>query len=279
MTPRVVALHGFLGRPADWDVLREAMPAVDLQAVDLWQWLDESGADGWEEAGRALDGLLATRLANEARGRTAEGRPRPVVVLAYSFGARLVLASSAVARGRAGIAGACLVSCNPGLPESDVEGRVARRKSDEEWARLLLQAADGDIWRAWDAQPVLAPPGGTDSDPRAPAPRRAGLPAPRARLARAMRTYSLAAQPDFRPSLREWGAPLLWVTGEADSKFCALADGLARDGVPATFARCAGAGHRVPWDNPGEFSRIFTSWLTGPGFHETTDHVDHDQRV
>ena len=88
-----------------------------------------------------------------------------------------------------------------------------------------------------------------------------GLPAARATLARAMRTFSLAAQPDYRERLRAWRTPLLWVTGDADAKFGAVAESLAHEGVPARFARCPGAGHRVPWDNPGAFAAIVGSWL------------------
>ncbi len=199
------------------------------------------------------------------------------MLVAYSFGARLALASGLLASGDAACGGVCLVSCNPGLPEGDTAARAARREADEQWARLLRDAPDDDIWRAWDAQPVLA--AGRSARPLGAPSRPPGLPAARDTLARAMRAFSLAGQPDFRPRLLRWATPLLWVTGEADPKFGALADGLARDGVPATFVRCPGAGHRVPWDNPEGFASILASWLTGLGLLETTHHVDHDQIV
>ena len=248
---QVLALHGFLGHPADWDVLRPVLPGMQVEALNLWTWLEESGADSWQAAGEALDALLI-RVTGEGGGRKA-------FVLAYSFGGRLALASRALAEGRAGIGGACLVSCNPGLAEADAAGRTARRDADEKWARLLLDAQEDDILRAWEAQPVLA----SRSSVRAggPASLRRILPAARGTLARAMRDFSLAGQPDFRQRLHGWATPLLWVTGENDAKFAGLADGLQRDGVPATFIRCPGAGHRVPWDNPEGFARIFNSWI------------------
>jgi 2-succinyl-6-hydroxy-2,4-cyclohexadiene-1-carboxylate synthase len=248
---RVIALHGFLGGPADWDVMPPLMPWAEVRAVNLWHWFEESGAGDWDAAGLALDDYL-----REAAGG---GAGRLTVLLAYSFGARLVLASGALASGRAPIAGTCLVSCNPGLPEGDTAARAARLEADEHWASLLADAPVDDLWRAWNAQPVLAGPHAAPGV--GPGSGRPALPAARATLARAMRTFSVAGQPDFRPRLSRWGTPLLGVTGEGDAKFGALADGLARDGVRATFVRCPGAGHRVPWDNPEGFTALLASWI------------------
>jgi 2-succinyl-6-hydroxy-2,4-cyclohexadiene-1-carboxylate synthase len=315
---RLIALHGFLGHPADWDGLMPLLPGTRLDAVNLWSLLEGSGASDWDAVGRALDAHLRETInagggpfdsaRNEglaqarrgAAGPSTRREPRPslraggpstrrepraslrageraAVVLAYSFGARLALASELLAGGDAACAGVCLVSCNPGLPERETAQRAARREGDEKWARLFLEAPEDAIWRAWDAQPVLAV--GPSGRPAGPAALPRGLPAARHTLARAMRAFSVAGQPDFRPRLSRWATPLLWVTGETDTKFGALADGLAREGVPATFVRCPGAGHRVPWDNPEGFASILASWLTGLGLLETTDHVDHDQIV
>jgi len=261
----VLALHGFLGHPSAWDVLTPLLPGTQVDAVNLWGLLEASGAGDWVAAGEALDAHLRETI--NAGGPSTRREPRAslraggggAVLLAYSFGARLALASDLLAGGDAAIAGVCLVSCNPGLPEGDTARRAARREADEQWARLLRDAPEDDIWRAWDAQPVLA--AGSPARPVGVALRPPGLPAARDTLARAMRAFSLAGQPDFRPRLSRWATPLLWVTGETDAKFGALADGLARDGVPATFVRCPGAGHRVPWDNPEGFAALFTSWL------------------
>jgi len=262
---RIIALHGFLGHPSDWDAVKPLLPGRQVDAVNLWSLLEESGTGDWDGAGEALDARLRA-ITGAGGGRQAEGGGtdaggggRPTVLLAYSFGARLALASDLLASGDASCAGACLVSCNPGLATGNTAGRQARREADEKWARLLLDAPEDDIWRAWHAQPVLATP--QDAGPAGFAFRRSGLPAARETLASAMRSFSLADQPDFRPRLSRWRTPLLWVTGEGDTTFGALADGLARDGVPATFARCPGAGHRVPWDNPEGFAALFTSWL------------------
>ncbi len=148
----------------------------------------------------------------------------------------------------------CLVSCHPGLADDDATARDERRATDEAWAARILTWPALEIWRAWDAQPVLSGPGQP--------PPREGLPASRETLARALTRFSLAGQPDFRPRLRAWIGPLLWVTGARDAKFEAIARGLSESGVPAAFVTCADAGHRVPWDNPSAFAGALRVWMT-----------------
>jgi len=243
---RLLALHGFLGRPSDWDGLAASFPEAAVTAIDLWAMLDRPEVQDWASMSRAIDVALVNALGADHN--------RPAFVVAYSFGARLALSSAWLsARGRA-LRGACLVSCHPGFADDDATARNARRESDEAWARRILTRPESEIWSAWDAQPVLSGPG--------QAPPRDALPASRETLARALTGFSLARQPDFRPRLRAWGGPLLWVTGARDAKFEAIARDLAADGVPATFATCEEAGHRVPWDNPSAFAEVLRAWMT-----------------
>ena len=244
---RLVALHGFLGRPSDWDGLAEYFPTSSVTALDLWALLEEEGVADWASMSRALDRALAVALPADD--------PRPAFLVAYSFGARLALASAWAASSATLLRGTCLVSCNPGLSEANRAAREARRESDDAWAQRILTWPEADIWRAWDAQPVFA--GG----PAAPS--RGRLPASRETLARALTRFSLAGQPDFRSRLRAWGGPMLWVTGARDAKFSAIAADLSAGGVPAMFVTCDGAGHRVPWDDPPAFARAVRAWTTG----------------
>jgi 2-succinyl-6-hydroxy-2,4-cyclohexadiene-1-carboxylate synthase len=242
---RLVALHGFLGRPSDWDGPARWFPATTVSAIDLWRVLDQPAVTDWVSASRALAAALADALAG--------GDRRPAFLVAYSFGARLALSASWPAAAAVPVRGCCFVSCHPGLAADDREARLARRASDEAWAERILAWPEDEIWRAWDAQPVFG-----EAEGRAP---RAGLPAPREVLARAMRLFSLAGQPDFRPRLRRWPTPVLWVTGARDAKFSALARDVSAAGVPAAFVACEDAGHRVPWDNPSAFARAVGGWI------------------
>jgi 2-succinyl-6-hydroxy-2,4-cyclohexadiene-1-carboxylate synthase len=177
----------------------------------------------------------------------------PTFVVGYSFGARIALAALAENRLPVGVRGVCLVSCHPGLSEADTTAREARRTSDEQWARRILRLPEDELWQAWDAQPVFA-------DSSRPS-RHRGLPASRAVLAHALRTLSLSNQPDYRSFLTSNARPALWMTGADDPKFARLAMELRQAGASATFVTCASAGHRVPWDQPDEFSRLVRNWI------------------
>lgn len=242
---RLVALHGFLGAPTDWDLLVPHFPDADLRALDLWRVIDGVASPDWTNVPAALAAaiLAVADLVD----------PLPAFVLAYSFGARLALAAATrPAHPGAAVRGYCLVSCNPGLAADDLSAREARRAADDLWARRLLDAPEPDVWAAWDAQPVFA--GGL---PRV----RGALPAPRSALARALRACSVARQPDFRAVLATDHPPMLWVSGARDTRFSALADEVAATARGVEFARCANAGHRVPWDNPRAFSRLVRHWI------------------
>ena len=241
---RIVALHGFLGRASDWESLAGWFPEASMTALDLWPLLALPDAADWPSAGRSLDRAL-TAATSEGDG--------PVFVVAYSFGARLALASALLSAPGSPVRGCCFVSCNPGFAAEDEDARAARRASDEAWARRLLESREPEIWREWDAQPVF-------NGSRTPGPR-AGLPAPRTALAGAMRRFSLGTQPDFRSRLRAWPSPVLWVTGALDTKFSAIARELASAGVPAAYVWCESAGHRVPWDDPPAFAGAVREWI------------------
>jgi 2-succinyl-6-hydroxy-2,4-cyclohexadiene-1-carboxylate synthase len=243
---RIVAIHGFLGSPADWAPLQPALPDAAWDCVDAWELFSSPRVSDWASAGAALDARLRASVADE---------PLPSFLVAYSFGARLSLAVPGLGLAGSPLAGACLVSCNPGLADSDDGARAARRESDERWAERFVDAPVGRIWKEWDAQPVFA---GTSVPARTDR-----LPAPRVALARAMRVGSLGLQPDCRPILRAWRQPLLWVTGERDVKFRAISRELEEQGVPARFLVCDRAGHRVAWDNPTVFARALGEWIDG----------------
>jgi 2-succinyl-6-hydroxy-2,4-cyclohexadiene-1-carboxylate synthase len=243
---RLLALHGFLGRPSDWDELAASFPEATVTAIDLWAMLDRPEVTDWPSMSHAMDVALVDAL------RADDGRP--AFLVAYSFGARVALSSALLSAGGQALRGVCLVSCNPGLAEGDVTARDERRATDESWAGRILTWPEPEIWSAWDAQAVFSGPG--------QAPPRVGLPASRETLARALTRFSLAGQPDFRPRLRAWGGPLLWMTGARDTTFEGFARALSESGVPAAFVTCADAGHRVPWDNPAAFAGALRAWMT-----------------
>lgn len=226
----ILALHGNLGHPSDWDALQ--LPG--LRAVDLWNWTELSFFEFAHE--------LATTL--------AKGMDRPILA-GYSLGGRLALYAMAIHPERWG--GAIIASAHPGLPR--IEDRLARRTSDAIWAKRARDLSWDEFLSLWDEQPVFGGDRGNGS--------RGELESKRSSIALAFETWSLGRQENLRSALRRFQAPVLWITGEYDEKFSALGDEM-RDVLPGmTREVLTGFGHRVLGAPMG---RLVRSWLSATDF-------------
>lgn len=211
MKPRLVALHGFLGRGADWDAVRAASRRdFDWICPDMFA----PGPEDW-------------RAACAFSGKAW--------LVGYSFGGRMALRWLAEEPER--WHGALLLSANPGNFQTDDERR-ARRETDAAWARAFREEPWAPLMRRWNDQPVLT--GGAE-------PRRGAEDYDRRKLAAAFGEFSVADQ--FTDVTRLRGS-LAWLAGERDPKFVRLLDSMRAAGFPGVFHAVAGAGHRLLHDAP-----------------------------
>lgn len=228
--PDILALHGNLGSADDW----EPWKFSGLRAINLWQ---HSDLDFFEMAH-----LIATEL--------SAGMERPVLA-GYSLGGRLALHAMAIHPER--WAGAIILSAHSGL--ECVEDRLARRVSDEIWARKAREMEWSEFLADWNRQGVLS---------HSPVPStQLALEGEREGIALAFETWSLGRQENLRSQLRRFHAPVLWITGERDEKFTSLASGMG-DVFP-DFQHCIlrGLGHRVLGEDSASFSLDWLSSATG----------------
>jgi 2-succinyl-6-hydroxy-2,4-cyclohexadiene-1-carboxylate synthase len=156
------------------------------------------------------------------------------VLLGYSLGGRLAL--------QALLAGAQYqraIFVSTGLGIEDESARAARRASDEAWARRFESEDFDSVMAAWNAQPVLAGPSlartRDDYD------------------SRALREWSSGALPPVASRLHEIRIPTLWIAGARDAKYVAEAKRAAALMTDAQVVVIENGGHRVPWEQPGEF--------------------------
>lgn len=235
---RIVALHGFLGLPSDW-----SKTGLDVEAYDLWKGVVKLGGVSRENAFSAW----AKQFTNEIRASGAGS----VALIGYSLGGRLAL--HAVLEAPDLFDRAIIVSAHPGLAsEHEKRDRVA---SDKVWAERFLRDGWPMLIKAWNVQPVLAPPAKPASDfvqldrPEGAFSREA--------LAFALDGWSLGRQKDLRGKIRECQVPMRFVTGALDTKFTSLLGdfgGIDHHVVPQ-------AGHRVPWDHPAGFREAIGDFL------------------
>lgn len=221
-------LHGAAGMAADWRSFAKRLAGgkTGSRAVDLWRFL-ECQPMPLRDFGKALNA--------EAGGEVSRGTGR--VLLGYSMGGRLAL--HALLEKNHPWQAAVIVSAHPGL-ENPAE-REARRASDAGWATMALAGNWQEFLTRWNAQPLL---GGPMRDPQASA----GLVARRREIARSFVDWSLGAQEPLWERLHEITVPLLWVAGENDAKFRALAERAASLVPNSSLAVAPDSGHRVPWE-------------------------------
>jgi 2-succinyl-6-hydroxy-2,4-cyclohexadiene-1-carboxylate synthase len=220
-------LHGAVGAAADWRGLTKHLAAsgIGSRAVNLWRFL-ECAPMPLTEFGKAIHADLA--------GEVFRGHGR--ALLGYSMGGRLAL--HALLENPHPWQAAILVSTHPGLePESE---RANRRASDAQWATQALTGNWAAFLDAWDAQPVLA-----DSPARDPQ-AASRLMMQRREIARSFVDWSLGAQQPLWERLPEISIPVLWIAGENDPKFLALAERAAALVPKASLAVAPAVGHRVP---------------------------------
>jgi 2-succinyl-6-hydroxy-2,4-cyclohexadiene-1-carboxylate synthase len=147
-------------------------------------------------------------------------------IIGYSMGGRRALAE-ARRFGKAVIISAALNAHDP--------ARLAR---DEEWARRFTSEEWSTLMRDWSAQPVF---GGHEIVRREED-------YDRRELARQLREWSPATLPP--PHLEEIYTPILWIAGERDTKYVAVAQRAVEQLPAAELWICPNAGHRVPWEQP-----------------------------
>ena len=230
-TEPITFVHGFLGLPTDWRSLARA--GVDT-AVDLWSIIESKefaiSADAFQFASEKMLSALPS-------GQKS-------LLVGYSLGARLAMHALLLRPER--FSAAVFISGHPGLP-SETE-RQARVLSDSEWATRFRSESWTDLMTAWNEQSVLRPVGESVIS-------RAERDFDRGTLARALECWSLGRQRDLRPNLTSIRVPILLLTGAADKKFTALNAEWIRSLGPGHIQHrvVAGAGHRVPWEQPQNF--------------------------
>jgi 2-succinyl-6-hydroxy-2,4-cyclohexadiene-1-carboxylate synthase len=224
-------LHGAVGAAGDWREFAGHLAGAGIgsRAVDLWRF-PACGPLTLAEFGRALDA--------EAGGEVFRGSGR--VLLGYSMGGRLAL--HALLEQPHPWQAAVIISAHPGL--EDAAERSARTVRDTEWAAKAFTGAWDAFLTEWDAQPVLQ-----GASIREPAASRQ-LAMRRGEVARSFLDWSLGQQAPLWDRLREITVPVLWIAGERDGKFRALAERAVSLTPNGSIAIAPGAGHRVPWDHP-----------------------------
>ncbi len=235
---RVVLVHGFTQTRRSWTPLVARFVADGREAVAV-----DAPAHG-RSADRQVDLVEGARLLGETGGEA--------VYVGYSMGGRLTLhlalASPHLVRG------VVLVGATAGL-ETEVE-RATRRRGDDALAADLERVGLDIFLERWLANPLFAT---LPVDEAALAERKENTVAG---LAASLRLMGTGTQQSLWDRLPDIEIPALFVAGERDEKFTALAHRMAATwGGSARVEVVADAGHACHLEQPEAFCDLVLPFL------------------
>jgi 2-succinyl-6-hydroxy-2,4-cyclohexadiene-1-carboxylate synthase len=221
---RCALIHGFAGDPANWDAVIDAWQLpIPPRAIALPGHV--GGGPVRHSWAANLDAIAAAVVGCEC-------------VVGYSLGARVALGLLATGRVAFGV----LIGVNPGIADAERAGRL---QFDSAWARMLRDDGLAAFIAAWEQQPLFASQ--ASADPSHLAERRArrqGLDPEL--LAQSLEHMGLGAMPNYWSVISAHRDRIALITGEADVKYRAIAEGL-----PAKrFETIANCGHDPTLEQP-----------------------------
>lgn len=241
--PTMLLLHGFTGSGRNWEELASKLRGWQIVAPDL------PGHGGTEAPAGAMP-VVAKDLVSLLDALSID----QALVIGYSMGGRLALHLAVEAPER--VRGLVVIGATPGL--ADAEARDARLAADEALAKQIESDFDGFV-RDWEALPLFASQRAMapESQERIREIRRSHSPDA---LAKALRLLGTGAQPPLQARLSGLRMPVLWVVGEYDAKFRAIAQAVQPLLPAARFAILPYAGHAVHLERPSAFKTLLLSF-------------------
>lgn len=227
----IVALHGFLGKPSDWDGF---FNEDRLQKIDLFNSPSIPSAAYLKDAARFF---------NEQTNLNG-----PKMLLGYSLGGRFAL--HALIDSPTKWQAAVIVSAHPGLRE--IQERQMRLSSDALWAKRFESEPWDSLMESWNSQAVF--------NQKKPPWNRQEIEFNRASLSNALKYWSLGHQENLKPLIETLPMPILWVSGEEDLKAVTAAQDINLLNKKSQIWIAPKASHRVPWEAKKQFLSRFNQF-------------------
>lgn len=228
----VICIHGFMGRPDDWKSLKlESHIDAAFTYYDLFA--SEQGIVPFDEWAYLFNQNIR----------------RKSVLVGYSLGGRLAM-HAALANPDL-FAGVVIISANYGL--NDRKLKSSRWERDLVWADKIMNMPWEKFLGEWNSQPVFS--AGDEPFPRKEQDYNRDM------LAKSLLTWSLAKQECLKENLQKLSVPVLWAAGEKDTIYAQQAQTLAFQNKDSNIWIATESGHRVPWQNPKEFTHQLKEFI------------------
>ena len=224
-------IHGNLQTKRVWKPLEDRFGLLGSEVLLACEDLFEEQALGFKEWTEGF----CQRVERDSQGEKT-------FLLGYSLGGRL--ASHACLARPDLWSGVIVVSADPG--SCGPHEKNLQLEKDGEWAERFRSEPMESLLVEWDELPVFCSiPNPVPRNPKElDAEKNACL----------FEVFSKGRQRDLLPEFTKLQAPpVLYLSGEKDSKYCELGEQLAASCPIVRHRLIPQAGHRIPWENPYSF--------------------------
>lgn len=220
----IIALHGFLGTPSDWEIyLKKIKKPSDIVISPFLftegDWCPRKTLLQW-----------TTCFKNKCENWLNEGYD--LTLLGYSMGGRLGLCTYLDQPDL--FKEAHFFSVNPGI--DNIKELEVRKNNDAIWAERFRSETWNTVLTDWNQQPVFI----GDLEPI-----RLEKDFSRELLALSLTQWSLSEQQNLWPKLAVLNKPIGWWVGEKDLKFLNMAKQLNQENPNIQIKVVPNCGHRV----------------------------------
>ncbi|MGE9296475.1 MAG: 2-succinyl-6-hydroxy-2,4-cyclohexadiene-1-carboxylate synthase [Puniceicoccales bacterium] len=214
--PAVLALHGFIGCGRDFE------PVIEKTTGEISWWTLDLPGHGVSHIKPPYRLETFLEQIEQARALVVEETGERPILLGYSMGGRLAL--HAAARAPEHWRALITIGATPGI--DDETERATRLQADAERAQRMRGQSIDAFLAEWASEPIIQ---SQENIPRAIREamlerRRQNAPHP---LAEALEALSPGALPSLWGELNRLALPCLFVAGENDPKFSAIAERMA----------------------------------------------------
>lgn len=243
-------MHGFLGRPTDWNDVKADLPQsenIRIYTPDYFKEPELNPHHTFDSfAENYTNWVLSLGCASDVN-----------VLVGYSLGGRLAL--HVFDKNPSLWKKIICISANPGFEDqyfdfnSISDERRTRWLNDSKWAEEFFKNSWDKVMEKWNAQTVFA--GGKGE------PLRLEKDYSKEALSLALTQWSLAQQKNMRDLLKNNGQKVLWLAGEKDEKFVAISNKLKLEIPELDLKIIPKASHRILFDNPQAVSQILNEQM------------------
>lgn len=230
-------LHGFLGEPQEWNFLSETVQEKKfLHCIDLYG----------KEYAKPIEGLWPW-AASFNRSVSAACISEDKILVGYSLGGRLALHS--LLHQPSLWKAAIIISSSVGNLSD--EEKITRKVSDALWAERFSCMDWEEVVSLWNSQPLFC------QSPPLVRPQTTS----RNNLTTSLTHWSQTTQQDLTDQLKALTIPILWIVGENDVKYVAIARSLQFSHPLSSLSIIAKAGHRLHLENTKECISVIHSFF------------------